>query len=118
MSMARHANVPAWRELIMPIRRLLQESAFAPQHVEVLSQALDAALRELALIDRSDPAVELIPKRIIELACSGERDPIRLRRPSVSATIATPILREPPTQFYRAAPVFAAPPCPVVLGAD
>jgi hypothetical protein len=28
------------------------------------------------------------------------------------------MLRETAMQFYRAAPVFGAPPCPVVLGAD
>jgi hypothetical protein len=67
----------------VPIRGLLQERAFTPQEVQVLSDAFEAALRELGLVDRSDPAVELVAKRIIELASRGERDPIRLREGAV-----------------------------------
>ena len=71
----------------MPIRRLLQGSAFAPPDVQVLSEAFDAALRELGLVDRSDPAVELIAQRIIQLASSGERDPILLREAAIKGGI-------------------------------
>ena len=67
----------------MPIKRLLQNRAFAPNEVRVLSEAFEAALRELRLVDRSDPVVELVAKRIIQLASSGERDPIRLREGAV-----------------------------------
>jgi hypothetical protein len=67
----------------MPIRRLLQQSAFAPHEVQVLADAFDAVLREQGLADRSDPKVELIAKRIIQLASSGERDPLRLREGAV-----------------------------------
>jgi hypothetical protein len=70
----------------MPIKGLLQGSAFAPHEVQVLSEAFDGALRELGLVDRSDPAVEVIAKRIIQLASSGERDPIRLREGAVRGT--------------------------------
>jgi len=65
---------------------LLQGSAFAPHEVQVLSDAFDAALRELRLVDRSDPAVELVAKRIIQLASRGERDPDRLREGAVKGT--------------------------------
>ena len=68
---------------VMPIRRLLHESAFAPQEVQVLSDAFEAALRELRLVDRTDPAVELVAKRIIQMAQQGERDPVRLREGAV-----------------------------------
>jgi hypothetical protein len=71
---------------VLPIRRLLQGSAFAPHEVQVLSDAFDAALRELRLVDRSDPAVELVAKRIIQLASRGERDPDRLREGAVKGT--------------------------------
>jgi hypothetical protein len=66
----------------MPIRRLLQESAFAPQEVQVLSDAFEAALRELRLVDRTDPAVELVAKRIMQMAQQGERDPGAITRGS------------------------------------
>jgi hypothetical protein len=71
----------------MPIRRMLQGTAFAPQDVQVLSEVFDAALRELGLVDRSDPAVELIAQRIIQLASSGERDPTRLREAAIKGGI-------------------------------
>ena len=63
----------------MPIYRLLRGSAFAPDDVKVLSDAFEAALRELNLIDRTDPATEMVAKRIIALAERGERDLDRLR---------------------------------------
>jgi hypothetical protein len=37
------------------------------------------SLRALKLVDRSDPAVTLVAKRVIALAMGGERDPILLR---------------------------------------
>ena len=40
-------------------------------------------MRELRLVDRTDPATQLVAKRIIELAQQGERDPIRLREGAV-----------------------------------
>jgi hypothetical protein len=67
----------------VPIRRLLQGGAFRPDEVQVLSDAFDAALRELNLVDRSDPAVELVARRIINVAARGERDPARLREVGV-----------------------------------
>jgi hypothetical protein len=62
----------------VPIYRLPKNSAFAPDDIKVLSDAFEAALRELSL-DRTDPATEMIAKRIIELAQRGERNPDRLR---------------------------------------
>jgi hypothetical protein len=67
----------------MPIYRLLKGSAFGPDEIKVLSSAFEAALRELKLVDRSDPATELVAKRIIDLARQGERDPDRLRERAV-----------------------------------
>jgi len=80
-NMWRFTGVGTW-----PIRRLLQGSAFAPQEIQVLSDAFDAALQKLRLVDRSDPAVELVAKRIIHLASRGERDPVRLREGAVKGT--------------------------------
>jgi hypothetical protein len=68
----------------MSINRLLKEHhSFGPDEVRVLATAFDAALQELGLVDRSDPAALLVAKRIIELAQRGERDPIRLREGAV-----------------------------------
>jgi len=65
------------------IKRLLEGRPFSPQEVEVLSSAFEAALQELNIVDRTDPAVELVARRIINVAVRGERDPVRLREAGV-----------------------------------
>jgi hypothetical protein len=62
----------------MPIRQLLDSSAFNPEEVALLCDVFEDMLRALKLVDRSDPATSLIAKKIIELARQGERDPARL----------------------------------------
>jgi hypothetical protein len=62
----------------MPIHRLLENHAFGPDEIMVLTSAFDDALRKLRLADRADPATEIVAKKIIELAQRGERDPRRL----------------------------------------
>jgi len=63
----------------MPIYRLLQNHAFGPDEIRVLTTAFEEALHSLRLVDRTDPATEMVARRIIELAQQGERDPVRLR---------------------------------------
>jgi hypothetical protein len=67
----------------VPIEQLLKQQSFGPDEIKVLSTAFEEALRELRLVDRTDPATQLVAKRIIELAQQGERDPIRLREGAV-----------------------------------
>jgi hypothetical protein len=55
----------------MAIYRLLNNRAFGPDEIKVLSTAYEEALRTLRL-DRSDPATEIIAKKIIESAQRGE----------------------------------------------
>jgi hypothetical protein len=38
---------------------------------------------ERRLVDRTDPATQLVARRMIELAQQGERDPIRLREGAI-----------------------------------
>jgi hypothetical protein len=67
----------------MPIKELLKQQSFGPDEIKVLSVAFEEALRELGLVDRTDPATLLVAKRIIELAQQGERDPNRLREGAI-----------------------------------
>ena len=69
----------------MPIYRLLQNHAFGPDEINVLTTAFEEALRTLRLVDRSDPATEMVARKIIELAQQGERDPARLRERAVKS---------------------------------
>ncbi len=63
----------------MPIYRLLQNHAFGPDEIGILTTAFEEALQTLRLVDRTDPATEMVARKIIELAQQGERDPVRLR---------------------------------------
>ena len=60
-----------------------RRSHFGPEDIKLLSTVFEEALRELRLVDRTDPATQLVAKRIIELAQQGERDPIRLREGAI-----------------------------------
>jgi hypothetical protein len=63
----------------VPIRLLLRDEHFTPEDITVLTAAFEDALRDLRLADRTDPAVTLVAKRIIDLARQGSRDPNVLR---------------------------------------
>jgi hypothetical protein len=63
----------------VPIIPLLQGRAFGPEEIEVMSRAFQGALNALGLMDRADPLNELVAKKIIEIAKTGERNPLRLR---------------------------------------
>jgi hypothetical protein len=69
----------------MPINRLLQDHAFGPEDIAVIVAAFEDALRALRLIDRTDPATEMVASKIIEFAKLGERDRARLRDLTVDA---------------------------------
>ena len=59
----------------MPINRLLKDSKLEPEKVERLNQAYSYALRKLRLVDRDDPIVDIIAKKIIEVGtATGARD--------------------------------------------
>jgi hypothetical protein len=63
----------------VPIRPLLQDVSFSPEDVTALTTAFEGSLSALGLMDRNDPAVLMVAKRIIELAKGGERNPTWLR---------------------------------------
>ena len=63
----------------MPIIRLLQYEAFGPEDIKVISAAYEDVLVNLELVDRTDPLTEIVAKKVIEFAQTGERDRGRLR---------------------------------------
>lgn len=69
----------------MAIYRLLQRSAFGPEEIERMTTAYEDALRVLGLTDRADPLTEILAKKIIEIAQTGERDPAKIRAKAVAA---------------------------------
>ncbi len=63
----------------MPICRELQLEEFQPSQAEAISRAFDEVLEDLGLIERSDPVVTIVAKRVVEFAKQGELEPERLR---------------------------------------
>jgi hypothetical protein len=62
----------------MPIHRLLENSAFEPEHIESMAAAFLDLCRELELREH-DPLREVIARQVIEFGRRGERDPVRLK---------------------------------------
>jgi hypothetical protein len=65
----------------MPIRYLLDADPgmFGPEDLKSIVAAFEDTLRAMRLVDRSDPAVSMVAKTMIDVAKSGERDPAQLR---------------------------------------
>ena len=72
---------------------LLQNTTFGPDEIAVLVVAFEGALRQMNLIDRADPATEMVARKTIELAKHGERDAVRLRERVVKAMSGPPSSR-------------------------
>jgi hypothetical protein len=64
----------------MPLIRLIERGSFDPETIKVMSSAFDKACLELGLVDRTDPLTELLARKIIEAAQTGERDPHRIQQ--------------------------------------
>ncbi len=63
----------------MPIRPFIQSGAFGPEVIAAMSEAFEAACKELNEAGQPKVAREVIAGRIIAAARIGERDPVRLR---------------------------------------
>jgi hypothetical protein len=82
----------------MPIRPLLRSRAFSPEEIAVITTAFEDTLRALGLVDRKEPAVTVVAKRIFELARDGEHDPILLRDAVLKSLRGEPGTSSPPTE--------------------
>jgi hypothetical protein len=63
----------------MPTPPFTQGAAFEPELIAAMSEALEAACKELQDAGRPEVVREAIAIRIIAAARAGERDPVRLR---------------------------------------
>jgi hypothetical protein len=63
----------------MLTRPLKQGAAFEPELIAAMSEALEAACKEVQDGGRPEVVREAIAIRIIAAARAGERDPVRLR---------------------------------------
>jgi hypothetical protein len=58
----------------MPINRLLKGRSFTPEEAERLNRAYGFALLKLRLVDRNDPIVDIVAKKIIDIGTTGAGD--------------------------------------------
>jgi hypothetical protein len=63
----------------MPLTPFLKEAAFDPEAIKAISAAFEAVCESLQLRNRSDPITEIVARKVIEVAGTGERDPERIR---------------------------------------
>ena len=64
------------------IYRLLQsrDTAFGPEEIKAMTMAYEDACRALKLTEkRSDPLTQILALKIIEIAKTGELDPVKIR---------------------------------------
>jgi hypothetical protein len=74
----------------MPITPYLDGQSFDPETIRVMGIAFEMTRVALRIEDRTDPVVEIITKRIIELAKEGERNVDRLCDGALDSVRATP----------------------------
>jgi hypothetical protein len=70
----------------MPICSFVEPGAFEPEAIAAMSDALEAALKELQHTGQTEVTAEIIAGRIIAAATLGERDPARLRAAALAAS--------------------------------
>lgn len=67
------------------VRRLLQGSTFEPEAINTIVQAYEATLAKLRLANIEDAVTRLVAEKIIEVAQTGERDPVRICERTIGA---------------------------------
>ena len=63
----------------MPLTPYLKGGVFEPQQIGAMTAAFEAVCRSLQLADRTDPLTEIVARKVIDIAATGERNPDRLR---------------------------------------
>ncbi len=63
----------------MPLTPFLKEATFDPEAIRAMTTAFEAVCKALQLVVRSDPVTEIVARKVIEVAGTGERDPDRIR---------------------------------------
>ena len=71
----------------MPIDPSTEQTVFEPEATAAMNEAFEAALKELHDAGQLEGVRELIAKRIIASAGTGELDPVRLRAAALSGLL-------------------------------
>ncbi len=68
----------------MPIRIYLKEAVFGPEVISIMSTVFENICKTLEVSARTDVTKETIATKVIQLARSGETDPIGLHKKVLS----------------------------------
>jgi hypothetical protein len=63
----------------MSLARYMQGAVFEPPAIEAMTTAYLAVCESLLVASRTDPLTEIVARKVIEIAGTGERDPARIR---------------------------------------
>jgi hypothetical protein len=63
----------------MPLTPYLNEAVFSPNDIEALNAAFAAVCEALSLPERDDTRAEIVARKVIDVAGTGERDPQKIR---------------------------------------
>jgi hypothetical protein len=63
----------------MPLTPYLKGRVFQPKQIESMTAAFEAVCRTLQLAKRDDPLTEIVARKVVEMASTGEHDPDLLR---------------------------------------
>ena len=69
----------------MAIYRLLKDTTFEPEAVEVMGRAYEDLLADLRLADCNDPFTEIVAKEIVKIASRGVRSAAEIRAQVLTA---------------------------------
>jgi hypothetical protein len=82
----------------VPISELLKrQECFQPTEVATLCAVFEDVLKTLGLVDRRDVLTTMIARKLVELAKTGVRDPVRLKQRTLRAFEAGKPTRSVPT---------------------
>jgi hypothetical protein len=90
----------------MAIYRIFRERVFEPETVICMAKAYEGALVALQLSDRHDPLTEIVAKKIVEIAETGERDHARIRDRALEELRGNGAPRAPGKALCALYPVF------------
>ncbi|MBV1698439.1 MAG: hypothetical protein KGQ47_08820 [Hyphomicrobiales bacterium] len=63
----------------MAIYRLIAKGSFGPAEIKAMTAAYEAALLDLGLTDRDDPATEIVATAIVNITGLGVLDPATIK---------------------------------------
>jgi hypothetical protein len=59
----------------MPLTPYLKDAVFDPPAIEAMNTAFKAVCESLQLVERDDPIIQIVARKVIDVGRTGERDP-------------------------------------------